>query len=404
MFGSRLISAVALAAYLVTAASCTTGTAAPPRQKPAIVEFDVGPEGDFLLLPLTIDQHEYPFLVNTGLPVTVIDETLKKKFDLHKVDPQPGAARAGTRRDRYGSLHAALGNLRLDFPEGVEAGDYKSMREGLDIEIFGELGMDVLAPYIVQVDFDQGKLRFLQSLPPGPGEAVKIRQPGDENRVPTVLVVLAGQPAQKFIISTARGGNSLDVNPDLLAKLEETGKATNLAKERGIQRTGTARFDAFRITAAQLGGSKSEGLIANRSEQNGVGLSYLARFVVTFDFPRGKMFLKKGPHFAEPDSQLDFSQIEIERAEGKARIRDVIPHGPAGRLGLRRGDVLESINGHAVTSITNWQVRRLFGQPDRAITAVVRRHDEELTLRRDSPPAPPADDDTTSRPAAGDGS
>lgn len=381
------LALIAAVSHLLSIFSCAT--AAPPRQRTPILEFDVGAEGDFLLLPVTIDRQEYPFLVNTGLPVTVIDETLKKKFDLHKLDPPPGASRVGTRRDRYASLHAALGSLRLEFPDGVESGDYESMRQGLDIEFFGEIGMDVLAPYIVQIDFDQGKLRFLQSLPPGPGEAVKTRQPGDENRVPTVLVVLAGQPAQKFIISTARGGNSLDANPDLLAKLEETGKATNLTKERGVQRTGTTRFDAFRIASAQLGGNKSEGLICNSSEQNGLGLSYLARFVVTFDFPRGKMFLKKGGRFAEPDGQLDLSEVAVERSASAVRIRDVNPHGPAGRLGLRSGDVLESINGHAVKSMTNWQVRRLFGQSDRAITAIVRRRDGQLTLERGAPVAAP---------------
>jgi len=388
----RLIFVCAFAAHLIALGSFSP--AAPPRQRPPIAEFDIGAEGDFIILSLTIDQHEYPFLLNTGLPITVVDDTLRKKFDLRKLEPGPGATRRGTRRERYGGLRPALGNLRLDFPDGVESGDYTGMREGLDIDCFGEIGMDFLAPYIVQIDFDQGKLRLLSSLPPAPGEAIRIKQPGDENRVPTALVSLAGQPAQKFIISTARSGNSIDANPDLLTKLEESGKASNLAKERGVQRSGTRRFDAFRVDWAQLGSTRTEALICNSSEQNGLGLSYLARFVVTFDFPRRKMFLKKGEHFAEPDSPLDLEEVAIERVGQKISLREVNAYGPAGRLGLRRGDLIESINGHDLRRMTNWQVRRLLGQPDRAISVVVRRGDEELTLRRDAAPTASEGDDS----------
>jgi hypothetical protein len=387
MFSLRLMLACGFAAHVLAPASFAL--AAPPRPRPPIAEFDIGAEGDFIVLRLRIDQHEYPFLVNTGLPITVVDDTLCKKFDLRKLEPGPGASRRGTRRERFGGLRAALGNLRLDFPDGVESGDYTGMREGLDIDCFGEIGMDFLAPFIVQIDFDQGKLRLLSSLPPAPGEAIRIKQPGDENRVPTAIVSLAGQPAQKFIISTARSGNSIDVTPDLLAKLEENGKATNLAKERGVQRSGTRRFDAFRVDSALLGSIRTEGLICNSSEQNGLGLSYLARFIVTFDFPRGKMFLKKGEHFAEPDSPLDLEEVALERVGERISLRDVNAYGPAGRLGLRRGDVLESINGHDPRRMTNWQVRRLLGQPERAIGVVVRRGDEELRLQRDAAVAAP---------------
>lgn len=357
--------------------------AAPPRQKPPIAEFDVGADGDFLLLPVTIDQHEYPFLLSTGLPTTMIDETLRKKFDLRKLEEPTGTQRGSSRRDRYGGLRAALGNIRLEFPEGVEAGDYTAMREGLDGEFFGEMGMDILASYIMQIDFDKGKLRLLASLPPGPGEAVRIRQTGDEGRVPIVQLVLAGQPAQRFFISTARGGNSLDVKPDLLAKLEEQGHATNLSNERGIQRSGTRRFDAYRLDTARLGATTVEGLICNVSEQNGLGLSFLSRFVVTFDFPRGKMYLRKGAHFGEPDGQLDLEEVAVARARDGVTLREVHPYGPAGRLGLRRGDLVRTINGHDVQRMSNWQVRRVLGQSDRALTAVIRRDDEELTLHRE---------------------
>src|SRR5690242_12582075 len=122
-FFSRVGFVLVAAAAQVFLLTCGAA-AAPPRQKPPIAEFDVSSDGDFLLVPVTIDQHEYPFLLSTGLSTTMVDETLRKKFDLHKLEEPAGTQRGSSRRDRYGGLHANLGNIRLEFPEGVEAGDY----------------------------------------------------------------------------------------------------------------------------------------------------------------------------------------------------------------------------------------------------------------------------------------
>jgi hypothetical protein len=360
--------------------------AAPRGGARVISEFEVGANGDFLLLPLVINQREYRFLVSTGLSTTVVDRALADRLDLKELQGTFGKGA----KPRFGGLRATLGSLELDLPNGVEASDYSAMQNGLDLDFHGEIGMDVLRSQIVEIDFDAGTLRFLASVPPGAGEILKTTTPQDETGVPTLPVIFPGLPAQRFIVSTARAGNALDITQKLLTQLEDKEKATILAEEKGVTRSGTLKFKSARIDSMQVGNFRHEGMIANSGELNGIGLSYLARYNVTFDFPRGRVFLKKGAHFRDPDSRLEMWAVTVGRENGTVTLQTV-GHELTGRLGLRAADVLESLNGHDVRKVSNWQIRRTLGRSDIAISAVVRRGRERLTLHAEPAAAAAAD-------------
>lgn len=387
----RLIVAFAVLAAMALAPQAIF--AAPRGGARVISEFEVGANGDFLLLPLIINQREYSFLVSTGLSTTVVDRALAEKLNLQELKGSFGKGA----KPRFGGLNAILGAAELEFPNGVEVSDYSAMQNGLDLDFHGEIGMDVLRGRIVEIDFDAGTLRFLAAVPPGAGEIIKTTTPNDETGVPTLPVIFPGFPAQRFIVSTARAGNSLDITQKLLTQLEDKGKATILAEEKGVTRSGTLKFQSARIESMQVGASHHEGMIANSGEINGIGLSYLARYIVTFDFPRGRLFLKKGAHFRDPDARLDMWAVTVSREDGTVRV-DTVGHGPAGSLGLRSGDVLESVNGHDVRRTTNWYLRRVLGRSDLSLTAIVRRGREKLTLHYDPRPIA-ADAGETAAPA-----
>ena len=344
----------------------------------ALAEFEIAPDGDFVLLPLIINQREYRFLFCTGLVTTVIDQKLRDELDLPVTEPRNNASSKG--KKRY-NLTARLGNNELNFPDGVEASDYSSMREGLDLDFHGEIGMDVLRSQIVQVDFDAGIVRFLPAVPAGSGEAIKITQP--EYAVPILQLVVAGEKPQRFFVSTARAGNSLDIDNKFLAELEAKDKVTVLAKEEGVARSGTRSFRTVRLEAIQIGSFRHEGVIANSGEGNSVGLSYLSRFLVTFDFPHGKMFLKRGANFDLRDAPLNMWELAVERGEKSVVVTSVNPHGPAARLGLMPGDRVESLNERRTQRMSNWQIRRVLGRPDLPIVAEISRDGAVLKLKFD---------------------
>lgn len=375
------VHAVCIAALLDFA------TAADRRAALPVADFEIGAEGDLPLVPVTVGGKEYPFLVSTGMATTMVDETLREKFELFRLETKAAPTRrgGGQPRERYGGLNATLGKIALEFPNGILVGDYTAMREKLDLEVYGEIGMDVLQNYVVQIDFDEGKLRLLTALPgpagpAGIGEAVRITPLGGEGGAPTIAVTITGLPAEKYIVSTSRAANALEVRGEVLTQLEEKEKATILDKDKGVTRSGTLVFTTARLEGVQIGKFRHEGLIVNSAEQSTVGQTYLSRFVVTFDFLRNRMYLREGQHFRDPDILVKLWAVEIDRDEEAPVVRHVHGQGAAGRMGLRNGDVVEQINGHDARRMTNWQVRRLLGQEERPVTALVRRGDDTLTL------------------------
>ncbi|MBI3863315.1 MAG: hypothetical protein HY290_15600 [Planctomycetia bacterium] len=360
--------------------ACAAPASAADRKVRALAEFEVAPDGDFLLLPLVIHEREYRFLVCTALARTIIDAALAKELDLPALEPRNGGA--GQEKKLF-KLNARLGSNSLDFAEGVEAGDYAAMREGLALDFHGELGMDVLRNQIVQIDFDEGVLRFLPLVPPASGEAIRILQPGQEYAVPIVQLLVPGEKPQKFFVSTARAGNSLDIDNRFLATLEENEKAAVLTKETGVARSGTRSFDTVRVEAIQIGSFRHEGIIGNSGEGNCVGLSYLSRYLVTFDFPKGKMYLKKGARYDAPDVRLNLAHMTVERDNRGVVLKTVPAHGAAAQLGLVAGDKLESLNGRRAQRISTWQIRRVLGRTDLPLAAEVTRNGKLVSLKCD---------------------
>jgi hypothetical protein len=286
-------------------------------------------------------------------------------------------------------LHAALGNIPLEFPDGVEAGSFDAMRERLDLECFGEIGMDILRKYVVQIDFDEGKLRLMAAVPTGVGESLRITPMGAEGGAPMISVTFPGTPgipAEKFVVHTSRVANSLELSNELFSRLHEKERLTVLDQEKGVTRSNGVTFQAGCLHSVQIGKARHDDLIVNTGEHNAVGLAYLARYVVTLDFPRNKIYWKHGQHFDDRDSRLNLSDIALERDKDAVRIRNVNPHERAARLGLHRGDILETLNGCDARRISNWHIRRVLGRDQSSLSAVVRRDGEKLMLHSEAEP------------------
>jgi len=336
-----------------------------------LAEFEIAPDGDFVLIPLIINHREYPFLVCTGIATTSIDSKLRDELQL------PEAASRTGGRQRY-KLHARMGESDLHFPEGVETADYAPMRAGLDLEIYGELGMDVFGGKIMQIDFDEGILRFLPFVPPGCGRAHRIFQKGRPSPVPTLCLELPGEKGDPFIVATGRVGNSLDIDTPLLQELERSGNATVLSKEPGVNRNGATVSKTVQVEGLQVGDLRNKSIIAVSGEKRCVRLAYLARYLVTFDFRRGFVHLKKGAQFDIPDAEIDLSEIAVTRAGDSVTVTSVNPCGPAAGLGLRTGDQLDVLNGRPTSRMSIWQIRRVLGRDDRPLTVEVVREGEVL--------------------------
>ena len=62
-------------------------------------------------------------------------------------------------------------------------------------------------------------------------------------------------------------------------------------------------------------------------------------------------------------------------------VAAVVPGTPMDKAGLRKGDVLEAVNGHPLTGMPDWFVARSTFERDRSVEIQIRRSEQRLRLR-----------------------
>ncbi|MEN6333208.1 MAG: retropepsin-like aspartic protease [Phycisphaerales bacterium] len=307
----RSLCTIGLFASVLLLSSCAT-TQGPAVVVPiaqsladAAMNEDVGCGGPAVITVRLDDGQELPFVVDTGSPMTVLDKSL---------EPKLGQCLGTATLNNFGVLHDGsvyaaprlyLGELALATGATVVTSDLiqKSFSdEGLPV--LGILGMDCMRHYCIQFDFSIRKMRFL-----------------DPNHIE------AGTLGRAYSLTFSSQGNTTDewvrpyihhshlVGDDQIDVLVDTGYGADGALEPAVLRreiqAHTLRAeretnDANEPKAAYLAectwsGERYKKLMIGNGRntkesdggENSLGLWFLARHLVTFDFPHGTMYLKK---------------------------------------------------------------------------------------------------------------
>ena len=361
---------------------CSFASAAERKGKGVVDEFEIAPGGDFIVVPVVIGREEYPFLVSTFRSLSVIDESLQKELELPKIE-----GKGDGEKERY-QLRASLGSRKFDFPMGVETGNFSKVQEVLGYRLRGELGMDVWSDQVMQIDFDAGLLRLLAGPPVGAGDPIRLVQPsGQRLDVPIVNITVHGLKSRQFFVATSRGGNSIELEHKLLAEALKVEGNAELPNEKFFSRSGLQSIQTVQLGSVQLGAHRHEDVLAGSSEKNTLGLSYLSRYLVTFDFPRGKMFLKRGANYDIPDAPMRMNEIELTRNEEAISVARVSQLSVGHKMGLEAGDKLLKLNGTRSLRFSNWHIRRVFGRFDQPIVVEVQRGEKIKTFSWKPPEA-----------------
>lgn len=235
--------------------------------------------GGPLFVTLRLESGEQlPFMVDTGSPLTLLDKSL---------EPQLGK-RVGTMRVANVSqplleegLYAApklyLGSVLLVGASTVATRDIQHTKFK---RARGILGMDYLSPYCIQLDFENGKLRFLDR------ERLKVSDLG-----------------KAFPITLRKAGPRWKFLRPLVDQAPLCGSSTNVMVDTGCVPDGLVPRtemppngpDVGRTNLAECvwnGQTYTNLTIAATGQFYSIGLSFLARHLVTLDFPGRMLYLK----------------------------------------------------------------------------------------------------------------
>jgi hypothetical protein len=313
----------ALALMLVAGPAIAQEAELAPGQPLVLEEFDVARDGDALLVPVTLQGKKYLFLVDTGTNANCVDSSLLFGPPREKVTNE--AAGGPVTLNLYDPPDAGLGSFALR-PSGPVLGvDLKHLRDGTGHEVCGVLGMAFLRNRVVRVDFDAGKLTFLKEVGPEPGRPVTLSY--DEDGTPLVWVSLAGWVREPFIIDTGFGRPWCgSLKPNLLQSL------ANDRQLRVVSDSVNGTLGAeFRGRVGQGKGLTLAGfalpdpVFTENPRWNLLGLGYLSRFTVTFDFKKGVMYLKNGQRFGEP-GQWNQTGLRVKRQGGQVVVSRLAFH------------------------------------------------------------------------------
>jgi hypothetical protein len=261
----------------------------PPPQLSADVTMngDAG-RGAWLFVNLRLaDGPELPFFIDTGTNYTCLDESLAPRLG-----PRVGIVHGRHYDDplaleSYAAPKLFLGSTPLMTGDRVLIMDLSKPSADAHRPVMGILGMDCLRHYCVQLDFAAGKMRFLapdqvNGTPPGQAFPVTFR-----SGLPWMREVgLVPEATTPLLIDT---GNIYDgaLEADLFRqRIRERSLQVDSAQPNGKQpRTATLP------TAVWNGRTYSS--LKIRGGVNSIGLRFLARHLVTLNFPGQTIYLQR---------------------------------------------------------------------------------------------------------------
>ena len=306
-----------------------------------IEEFDIATCGDFPIVPVTIDGvGEFPFVVDTASSFSCVDTTLRS----HVTQTRRTVRFNGRTDEKICSLgNAFLGKSRLPIPSDVLCFDFSGIRKASGHDVRGMLGMNFLRAYALRIDFDTGGLSILSAVPEPRGLAVPLSF--DKTGCPTIEARVSRNVTVPFTPDTGLKGHTVCTLEkrtfDRLAcdgMLTETRTGGHAMMIGGCEARREGRIDSLGIGPFEL-----ECVLVNDGPCNLLGLEYLSRYRITFDFPNKRLNLEPGLRVCQTPLN-DRTGIRLVRVNGETIVRSIAKAGPAEIAGVAVGDCVRHVD------------------------------------------------------------
>lgn len=345
-------------------------------------EFDIAKGGDLILVPVTIADKPYPFVLATNRDRTFVDIRLRHLLG-NPLSTGDGNGPLAHWQE-FTPVPMKIGKTAFTAARALQCSDIaRPLREVSGHDVYGEVGLDFLRDRVVQIDFDNGKLRVFapDAVIPNPRGWVAHRMAGENvDQFPAVIQKVVGYGWSGFMIDTSWTG------PIAVGSHE----MTSLVKDGAIIELGTTMMDTYDGRRMARRGGRMRGLTALDCPPvpnlvavdlgcSCVGLDYLSRFQLTLDFKRREVYLIPGAKFYEP-VQDQWSGLNLALKNGVVTVIDVLAQSPADGVGIRALDVLVEVDQRPVSEYSLFQIRKLLSRPVNH-TVTLRRGERDVSVR-----------------------
>lgn len=308
----------------------------PATQLPAAVTLnrEAGRGGHLIVMLCLAGGTNLPFIIDTGSPITCLDQSLEPKLGGRIGDGTFWNFGVAHKAHFYAAPKLYLGSTPLTAGGYILTMDARQAWSSPSQPVMGILGMDCLSHYRIQFDFEAGTMRFLNlsDLTAAElGEAIPLTftitgQDFPEESVFRPVIHkrnLIGEKGEDLMVDTGFPNDG-----GLVSALfqRETQVERLRLKNEGVQLHGDK--DVVWIPQCSWNGQTYTNLLVGDggpNQLNGdggdlIGLRFLARHLVTFDFPERTMYLKQrtiGPLAGDKLLQDEASLAEAANSAAK---------------------------------------------------------------------------------------
>jgi PDZ domain len=251
----------------------------------------------------------------------------------------------------------------------------------------GTLGNDFLATVVAEVDYARETMQLYDPdvyKYTGRGKGLRVTL-ADGLPVVKAKAVIEGRGIDgDFVVNTALDAPVLifqkyaDAHRLSLHKpISAASMPIEGAEEATLGRLGRFQIGPYAVEAALVVFSRENPPVAHDARLAGeIGAEMLRRFGVVFDYPRQQIFFAPNSEFNSEDFE-DMSGLTVTAGGPnlkKFQITDVRPYTPGSDAGLRKGDIIEGINGDAAADLSLADIRALFRQLGSPLDLVITRN------------------------------
>ena len=312
-----------------------------------------------LLVPVSLNGAPRLFFVDTGATMTAVDRSFRDILGVALRTATVRTPDGKAEMDVFKAPPATIAGGPLTGVREVLCLDLSGVRGAVGDDFYGILGMDFLRHRTVRIDFDRGEVLFSATVPDDAGTPIPLEV--WPKHPPTVTLAVAGLGDVTFLVDTGSSeSGSLDAR--LSASLLANGGAASAGTTSSQSVVGSSTSRMVRVAEIALGNFRHRRIVFSEGEANVLGLGYLSRYIVTFDFPRKRLYLKRGARFDAP-ALCDLGGPGIVRSNRSTLISDVDQGSAADFAGLEVGDVIQRVDDDDTESLTLTQIRKRFCIP-----------------------------------------
>ena len=334
-----------------------------------LAEFEYSGNTNEALVPVEFQGQVYQFGLDTGATLTFFDDRFKDRLGKRCSWPLPQIASIQLANDKivqcdvFPSPEVKIGPLKLNSLPYIGVMD-SNLTGG---ESPGTIGMDFMKRYIVQMDFDRKKVTFFkgkkeydlfamfkpkENKHPEWGEPVPLKTKLFEKSTYRAKGSFFDGIETNFEIDSGWGLPYDAIDSNVLKRIESR-------MRRAIKDGNVPPYlvlpvtDDYKIVEEfTLDNLEFKNYLVKENAYSVLGLPFLSRHIVTFDFPNKIMYLKKGKNFDKrPTIIMPLGITGCEINSENYVVTKVDPNSSAYKKGVRENDILIKVNDQDVADM-----------------------------------------------------